>query len=135
MFHRLGFVVILLLLGACASTPEPVSTKAPAASRGSSAGATPAVPATGPVSPAHQDAVQGLLDDARRLRSSGNLPASFTRLERALRIAPESAEVYLELARTHAAAGSPQRAAIVAERGLLFCEGRLCRELRSFSDS
>jgi tetratricopeptide (TPR) repeat protein len=76
--------------------------------------------------------VDSLLEDARRLRDAGDLPASFARLERALRIAPQRAEVYLELARTHRAAQRPERASASAERGLLYCGGDVCTELRRF---
>jgi thioredoxin-like negative regulator of GroEL len=79
--------------------------------------------------------VDRLLADARRLREAGDLPASFAQLERALRIAPQRAEVYLELARTHLAADHPQRASASAERGLLYCRGSLCSELRRYIDS
>jgi hypothetical protein len=76
--------------------------------------------------------VDSLLADARSLRDAGDLPASFARLERALRIAPQRAEVYLELARTHRAAKHPERASASAERGLLYCRGDVCSELRRY---
>jgi Tfp pilus assembly protein PilF len=78
--------------------------------------------------------VDRLLADARRLREAGDLPASFAQLERALRIAPQRAEVYLELARTHSADDNPQRAAASAERGLLYCHGGVCDDLRRYID-
>lgn len=138
MICRFVTIAMILLVAACASGPAPIPPEAPAAKRGSSAGATPAVtaptkPVAGTVSSQGASApVDALLDEARRFRKSGDLPLSFARLERALRIAPRRAEVYLELARNHYAAGNPERAAASAERGLLYCDGRSCRELRRF---
>ena len=120
---------LLVLLSACATGPRP----APPRATGSDA--TPAVtaPRSGP--PDAGDAVDGLLAAARKLRAAGDLGACFARLERALRIAPQRAEVYLELARAHLAAGAPERAAGAAQRGLAFCQGRVCRELRAVTEA
>ena len=120
---------LLVLLGACATGPRP----APPRATGSDA--TPAVTAPRPGLPEAGDAVDGLLAAARKLRAAGDLAACFARLERALRIAPQRAEVYLELARAHLAAGAPERAAGAAQRGLAFCQGRVCRELRAVTEA
>lgn len=122
---------LLGLLGACATGPGP----APSRPGGPDPGATPAVTAPRPGLPDAGDAVDGLLAAARKLRAAGDLAACFARLERALRIAPQRAEVYLELARTHLAAGTPERAAGAAQRGLAFCQGRVCRELRALTEA
>lgn len=119
---------LLGLLGACATGPGPAPSRP-------DPGATPAVTAPRPGLPGAGDAVDGLLAAARKLRAAGELAACFARLERALRIAPERAEVYLELARTHLAAGTPERAAGAAQRGLAFCQGRVCRELRALTEA
>lgn len=124
-----------MLLVACASGPAPVSPEAPEASRGSSAGATPAVTAHPATRPAPDAAVDGLLATARRLRAEGDIQGSLARLDRALRIAPQNAGVYLELARSHRAAGADSRASASAERGLLYCVGEMCRQLRGFIGS
>ena len=92
---------LLVLLGACATGPRP----APPRATGSDA--TPAVTAPRPGLPDAGDAVDGLLAAARKLRAAGDLAACFARLERALRIAPQRAEVYLELARAHLAPAPP----------------------------
>lgn len=120
-------------LAACASGPAPISPETPEASRGSSQVPTPAVPSS-PASAPTVSPVDNLLAEARELRENGSLSASFARLERALRIAPQRGEVYLELARSHVAAGSPGRASASAERGLLYCKGSTCRKLRGFID-
>ncbi len=130
---RILLLAWLALLTACATGPEPVSPDSPSATTGSSTAPTPAV--TKPVLPkpsvpdSGASAVDSLLAEASALRRSGDIPGSFARLERALRIAPQRAEVYLELARSHAAAGNDSRAAATAERGLLYCEGWTCDAL------
>ncbi|WP_439107673.1 tetratricopeptide repeat protein [Congregibacter sp.] len=125
--------VVLSFLAACASGPTPVPPEAPEASRRSSQVPTPAVPPDSSVAPVLSP-VDSLLDEARVLREDGDLSASFARLERALRIAPQRAEVYLELARSHVAAGSPERASASATRGLLYCSPSICEELRRLID-
>lgn len=127
-----ALIVALSLLAGCATSPAPVPPESPEARTGSGAGSTPAVTSPKPVIPPARSPVDSLLEDARRLRDAGDLPASFARLERALRIAPQRAEVYLELARTHRAAQRPERASASAERGLLYCGGDVCTELRRF---
>ena len=123
----------LLLITACASGPEPVPPESPAASGAGGSVATPAV--TAPVrEPVANSAVDRLLAEARTLRAGGDLDASFARLDRALRIAPERATVYLELARNHRIAGSRERSAASAERGLLYCRGSECEALRALAE-
>ena len=123
----------VLLLAACASAPEPVPPQAPAATGSGGSVATPAV--TVPTrEPASNSAVDRLLAEARALRAGGDLDASFARLDRALRIAPERATVYLELARNHRIAGSRERSAASAERGLLYCRGSECDALRALAE-
>ena len=113
---------VLVLLSACATGPAPVSPQEPAARQTGGPGSS----ATG------SGAVDALLDQARDLRAAGDLEACFARLERALRIAPQHADVYLELARSHASAGNSDRATASAERGLLYCMGDTCRALRRY---
>lgn len=124
----------LLFLGACASGPAPVSPEAPEANLPTSRVPTPTLPTDPIVSPGVSP-VDSLLEEARVFRADGNLPASFARLERALRIAPQRAEVYLELARSHLAAGRPERASASAERGMLYCSSSTCAALRKFIES
>ncbi|MEO1081927.1 MAG: tetratricopeptide repeat protein [Pseudomonadota bacterium] len=122
-------LLLVLTLTACATGPEPVSPEDPAARDTTRQAPTPAV-IEAPPDPVAPSAVEALLAEARRLRAEGDLGGSFARVERALRIAPEDAEVYLELARTHAAAGQAERASAAAERGLLYCRGTNCSRLR-----
>ena len=135
-FRYFTTISVLFLLSACASGPAPVPPQDPAAGRGSTAGPTPAVtePRDDPAR-SGGGAVEALLADARRLRDEGDLDGCFSRLERALRIAPQHAPVYLELARSHRIAGHGESAAASAERGLLFCSGATCAALWGFLDS
>ena len=131
MMRLPGLALPLLLLAGCATGPAPVPPESPAAS--GSRGATPAV--TVPSRPpAAYSAVDRLIAEARSLREAGDLDGSFARLDRALRIAPERAAVYLELARNHRVAGAAERAAASAERGLLYCLGDECDALRALSE-
>lgn len=122
-----------MLLGACAMAPKPVSTQAPAATAGAAKGETPAVTTGGPsTNSSSASAVEQLLAQAQSMRASGDVSGSLSRLERALRIAPDSAAVYLELARSYSAAGNGARAAASAERGLLFCSAAMCEALQGY---
>lgn len=129
MIRQLILLLPLVLAG-CATGPAPVSPSAPAAQTGSAGRETPAV-TTGAetVEDPASSAVSGLIAEARALREAGNIDESLVRLERALRIAPESALVYLELARSHEVAGNDELAKASAERGLLYCEGWTCANL------
>ena len=130
MNRQLFILLLPLLLAACATGPAPVSPGSAAAQTGSAGRETPAV-TTGSaiVEDPASSAVSGLIEEARALREAGNFDESLVRLERALRIAPESALVYLELARSHDAAGNEDLADASAERGLLYCEGWTCANL------
>lgn len=125
---------LILFLAACATSPKPVSPHEPEAQK-TQTGSTPAITTPPPAvnNEASSSPVLGLLDQARDLRRAGNYDASFSRLERALRIAPQSAAVYLELAKTHQAVGDTERAAASAQRGLLYCSGVQCRSLRRYA--
>jgi tetratricopeptide (TPR) repeat protein len=129
-FRRATLALLLAIIAGCASGPTPVPPEDPAAREGSGRAPTPAVIEV-PPDPVANSAVDDLLEEARRFRERGELSASYARLERALRIAPERAEVYLELARNHAAAGRSAQAAAAAERGLLYCSGATCSRLRA----
>ena len=51
-------------------------------------------------------------------------------LLRAQRIDPRNGAVYLEMARLYATTGATEEARSIAERGLLYCTGSTCEELR-----
>ena len=131
-------LVSSLLLSACGTNPyslpevetgEPVVTEPGPATQQPT---TPPPPASAPepASGAHS----GLLAKADTARDRGDYQQSLVYLERAQRIDPDNADVYLGLAQTHAAAGNHSQARATAERGLLYCSGSSqCAALRAYT--
>ncbi|MFN2287639.1 MAG: tetratricopeptide repeat protein [Chromatocurvus sp.] len=72
-----------------------------------------------------------LVAQALAARASGNSSRAIALLERAQRIDPDNGRLYLELARTHYAAGNAAQGRATAERGLLYCQHTECAELRA----
>lgn len=102
--------------------PEPVPPPTPA----------PSAPRTQPDAGVVA-AYSPLLDKAETAASQGDYEQALALLERAQRIAPDSAAVYLAMARTYASKGDAARARATAERGLLYCSvGDVCDELRAY---
>lgn len=96
--------------------------------------ATPPSPLPSPAEPATSKAYQPLLDKAGEASGRGDYEQALALLERAQRIDPDSAEIYLAMARTHQASGDPSQARAMAERGLLYCSGRVeCDALRGLT--
>lgn len=132
---RVAIAAAALLLGACATGPKAVSPSAPEATEPSAGTATAPVtsasggrpPTSGGVSPTER-----LLEEAAEACAAGSIELGLSRLDRALRISPQQADLYLQMARCYDAAGESERAAAAAERGLAFCSGRECRSLRGF---
>ena len=74
-----------------------------------------------------------MLEKAQYATRRGDYEQAFAYLERAQRIDPDSAEVYLGMSQAHRARGDSARASATAERGLLYCtSNRLCDALRAF---
>ncbi len=131
----------LALLAACSGTPHklpPVTTGEPSSAPTQPGTSTP-VPAPPPAvrEPATPEPVPqaqtSLLAKADSARARGDYDQALAILERAQRIDPDNAEVYLAMARTQAAAGHADKARTVAERGLLYCGGAAqCNALRAF---
>ena len=97
-------------------------------------------PAPAPVPPARDvdtggDSAHGVLvARASEASGRGDYDQALAYLERAQRIDPDNAEIYLALARTHDAAGNASQARAVAERGLLYCSGsRQCDALKVYA--
>ena len=75
-----------------------------------------------------------LLKRAGTARDAGDYEQALALLERAQRIDPDSAEIYLALAQTHRARGDLSQARATAERGLLYCgTSSLCDALRAYA--
>jgi Tfp pilus assembly protein PilF len=95
-------LLILALLGGCATPPAPPETPPPVA---------PAPP------PAKENiAVAGLMETARADAASGNLAGAAASIERALRIEPRNARLWHELARVRLKQGQYAQAENVAAR-------------------
>lgn len=88
-------------------------------------------PAPAPESAQPAVAHNALMVAALQARSTGNRSRAVALLERAQRIDPDNGQLYLELARTHFDAGNVAQGRATAERGLLYCRGEECGELRA----
>jgi tetratricopeptide (TPR) repeat protein len=137
---RCALLVVTLTVTGCSvyslpgSGPPPVETPA--------GEPVERVPVTPPVaSPAPPVQEQGataayapLLAWAEEASQRGDYEQALALLERAQRIDPDSAEVYLAMARTHDRRGDPARARATAERGLLYCgDPGQCAALRHYT--
>ena len=93
-------------------------------------------PTTAP--PPQVDTAAPYADLVRRAglaRDAGEYEQALALLERAQRIDPGSADIYLALAETHQARGDLSQARATAERGLLYCNGASqCGALRAYTD-
>lgn len=139
---RLLAVAAVLLLHGCTLLPQGRDAPAPVETRD---GRLPPKEDTAPLPPASPPAEQvpaepssaraygPLLARAEVAVGHGDYDQALSLLERAQRIDPDNARIYLELARTYAAQGRGERARNMAERGLLYCrsEGE-CEALRAF---
>jgi Tfp pilus assembly protein PilF len=96
--------------------------------------ATSPQPAPRATEPSASAAYQPLLDKAEQASDRGDYEQALALLERAQRIDPGSAEIYLGMARTHQASGDSAQARATAERGLLYCSGTTqCNALRAYT--
>lgn len=88
-----------------------------------------------PRPPPQEDApYANLLERAAQARSAGDYEEALSLLERAQRIDPASADIYLELAQTHHYRGDDAQARATAERGLLYCRDEIqCAALRRYT--
>lgn len=137
LIRRFAIAALTVLLAACGTNPyslprvesgepsyeEPASQPAPTPEQPGRSQPEPPSTATG-----------SLIDKASAAREAGDYEQALAYLERAQRIDPDSAQVYLGLAQTHAAAGNSSQSKATAERGLLYCSGQSqCNALRSYT--
>jgi tetratricopeptide (TPR) repeat protein len=139
---KLGMVLgLTLVLTGCSIYTLPGSERAPVETRpvpGETVPDTPAPPPAAPLPPVTDpgvtSAAAGLLDKARVASEQGDYEQALALLERAQRIDPNSAEVYLQLARVYAAQGHADKARDTASRGTLYCrDERECATLRALA--
>lgn len=136
-----GIVLLtLLFLSACSGLTRTGGEPAPVEDRPAETVTAPPAPKTPPpethrpASPSASSAWRPLLAEADQCVGRGDYERALALLERAQRIDPDSAEVYLGMARTHAARGDTAQARAVAERGLLYCSSTSqCEALRAFT--
>ncbi len=125
MLNRLLFVCLMGVIAACSTTIE----------RGVERGSTESKSVPIEIldkAETSNDALQGLIDKAAHQVGDGDMEAGLATLERALRIAPRDASIYLSMAMVYQSLGESSIAANLARRGLLYCERRrLCRQLES----
>jgi len=129
-------VALVLLLPACSIYTAPDEESAPVERQPAPAAKLPAPgePPGQPSGPAPAAAYAPLLERAEAAAARGDYEQALALLERVQRIDPDSAEVYLAMARTHRAGGDDDRARATAERGLFYCtHSAQCEALRDFT--
>ena len=138
---RLALLAPLLFNTACSvysvpgQGPAPVEEPAPVvdSKQPDQAPATPVDTGTSSGS-GHSSAYGSLLIKAESAADRGDYEQALSLLERAHRLDPDSGEIYLAMARVHCEKGDRQQCRAVAERGLLYCQGReQCAALRQLS--
>jgi hypothetical protein len=138
---RLVTLAMIALLVACATTAPPSGEVPPVPPVEKTPAPTivtppPAVYETPPRAATHSASAawQPLLAKAEQAAGRGEYEQALALLERAQRIDPDSAEVYLGIARTHLAKGDTAQARATAERGLMYCSSAaLCDALRALT--
>ena len=115
-------VLLLTLVSACTAPGQ----RPPAESRG----APPPVADPAETAVPAGSASAGLIADADQAQASGDFERAEALLQRAQRIDSRNARVYLALSRFYRERGQASQSQSMAERGLLYCEGSACRDLR-----
>jgi tetratricopeptide (TPR) repeat protein len=136
LVFRIAALSFFAMVPACSTLPESGSVpvkKAPQHAGVTPDARVPDVPFRSATPPA-STAWTPLLAKADQATNRGDYEKAMALLERAQRIDPDSAEVYLGMAKTHSAKGDDIQARATAERGLLYCSGKTqCDALRGYT--
>ena len=132
-------VMLTMALVAGCSTSPPQGGGAVVVDGQPDYGESPTAVITPPTTPAPKVATTtpyaDLVRRADAARDAGEYDQALALLERAQRIDPGSADIYLALAETHQARGDLSQARATAERGLLYCSGASqCSALRAYTN-
>jgi len=95
-----------------AAVPNPVPIIESPSAAGPTTGQPPAKP--------ESSVTLALQSESERAAAAGDLPKAIQILERAIRIQPDKAELWLDLARLHLKEGNPAQAEQFARKALLF---------------
>lgn len=138
LLFRVVIIGALALLSACSIYSLPGSEPVPVETEPDYTVVTPSPapvePYPRPADPAASAAYQPLLAKAREASARGDYEQALALLERAQRIDPDSAQIYMAMAQTHDARGDTTQARATAERGLLYCQdGAQCAALRAYT--
>ena len=131
LVSRVVLIALMLAMVGCGTAPE--RPKAVYESPPEEPEQTPAAVAPAVIDPGIRRAGDSLLADARGARADGALDRAEALLQRAQRIDPSNALIYRELAELYLQKGHMDASRTVAERGLLYCEGRDCDALRTLA--
>lgn len=117
------YCLLALLLSACTNTGVYTNGQG---KQGQPAEETPGTPDSdanhGPVSLPDNSAIPALLNSSKRARSNGDLPQAMSYIERALRLEPKHAELWLALAELHLESLNFQASEQVARKALTFTD-------------
>ena len=136
---RISVIVLLAMSAACSTYTQPGGESTPVEKPPVPTVIKPTPPSvyeTPPRAATHSASAawEPLLAKAEQATKRGDYEQALALLERAQRIDPDSAEVYLGIAETHRAKGDAAQARAVAERGLLYCSSAaICNALRAFT--
>lgn len=139
-FSQGAVLGLVLLLAGCSTYAPPASAPAPVEQQPKPEPRVISPPAPVPRAPERQApspasaALRPLLDKAAQASAHGDYEQALALLERAQRIDPGSAEVYLGMAQAQRAKGDATQAGATAERGLRYCTSNAqCNALRAFT--
>jgi tetratricopeptide (TPR) repeat protein len=135
---RVAIMAMITLLAACSTYTQPGGEPVPVEKPPQRAVVKPppSVHETPPRAATHSASAawRPLLAKAEQAAERGDYEQALALLERAQRIDPDSAEVYLGIAETHQAKGDRAQAKATAERGLLYCSSdAVCNALRALA--